>query len=547
MPYHWDDRRRYNADCSRLEKTYERLLRYTSAALNEHHGTDHSVRYWRVLVGPWLYMFTNVLFDRWTMVHETDAFDIEETLLLETPLSDLIPSALSGLLFQDVEWNHYVFGRAIEHQCRISCQRVPAKEHRSVNSGALRRPSLRRAARVAVRDAVCASLAMFTRNDEAMVIRSFLPRSTELRLQLTLGQLPKLWTVPHMESVPPDLSLRRRFTITSDERDPFVQFATLLISDLIPTAYLEGYQQLRRASERLPWPSRPRVIFTSNLFLNCEVFQEWAAAKSEAGHPLVIGQHGGLAGVGQYVQGEDHQVGIADRYLTWGWKDSRRQLYPAAILTNIGKPLDTWNPSGNLLLVTVPIQLFSFRSMSCPVGSNQSARFVKEQIQYAEALEEPPLSKLTVRIQEDRDRIMGTAYIDRWKRAVPGVEIDPSTTPIERRLRRCRLFVYTYNSTGFLETLARNIPTVMFWDPWYFELRTDAQPYFDALAEAGVFHETPESAAHHTNQVWDDVSEWWYRPVVQKARRVFCEQYARMPTNPHRVLKEALLTVPIRR
>lgn len=547
VPYHWDDRCRYDADCDHLDSVYEELLRSTSTALNAHHGTDHSARYWRLLIGPWLYMFTHALFDRWTMVYKaSDAYEIEGTLIRDIPLASTISPMVSVALFQDITWNHYLFGRVIEYQDRIPRQRIPAPEESPMMPMSRARRTLRSAAQVALRDAGCTLLAQLTKSNEAMIIGSYLPRREEIKLHLALGQVPKLWTAPHMDAVPPDLSQRLRLIIASDGGDAFFRFAAAMVQEQIPTVYLEGYRNLKRAAERLPWPSRPKVIFTSNLHIFCEVFQEWAAGKTEAGCPLVIGQHGGFIGIGKRVAGDDHQVKISDRFLTWGWRDDRPQVHPTLILTNVGKPIATWNPRGNLLLTTVPIHLFTFRSQSYPVGPNQSASFVGEQIRFAGALEDPIRGSLTLRIPEAIDKRIGTSCVERWKDAVPGVEIDPSTEPIERALRRCRLFVYTYNSTGFLETLARNIPTVVFWNPWYFELRASAQPYFELLANARIYHETPESAAQHVNHIWNDVSEWWHQPAVQHARRTFCEQYARMPKNPLRVLKEALLTAPVR-
>ena len=546
VPYHWDDRQKYGDDCRHLQSLYEDLLCRTSAALNEHHGTDHSTRYWRILVGPWLYMFTHALFDRWTMVQTAaDAYEIDETLVCEFPLARIIPSDLRASLSHDVAWDQYLFGKAIEYQNKIPWQRIPAFEEGPAAPRPWERPTLRRAARIALRDVISSLLGQFTKSDEAMIIRSYLPRLEEMKLELALGQVPKLWRAPHVEAVPPDLPRRRQLKIPSDGTDVFVQFAASMIAEQIPTVYLEGYRNLRRAAERLPWPRRPKVIFTSNLFVYCEVFQEWAAVKTEAGYPLVIGQHGGLLGVGKRVAGEDHQIQISDRYLTWGWRDNRPHVHPAVIFTTVNKPLATWNPSGNLVLVTVPVRLFAFRSMSWPVGPNQSAKFIGEQLRFAQALDEPIRSSLTVRIDQALDKKLRTFYVERWRDAVPGVEIDPTIEPIERLLRNCRVFVYTYNSTGFLETLARNIPTVMFWNPWYFELRPSAQPYFDLLAQARIYHETPESAAQHVTQIWDDVAEWWNEPAVQQARRTFCEQYARMPTNPLGVLKEALVSVPV--
>ena len=131
------------------------------------------------------------------------------------------------------------------------------------------------------------------------------------------------------------------------------------------------------------------------------------------------------------------------------------------------------------------------------------AAFLAEQIRFARSLPDAVRGALTVRIDAAADRRDRTCYIDRLKDGLPGIDIDPSTRPIEGPMRRCRLFVYTYNSSGFLESLARNIPTVMFWNPWYFELRSSAQPYFDLLSAARIFHDTPEGAARHVAEVWE--------------------------------------------
>ena len=547
VPYHWDDRQRYADDCRYIESVYEELLRGTSAALNEHHNVDHSPRYWRILVGLWLQMFVHVLFDRWATVTNAATCEIEGALIRDFHPATTIPPDLNGALRADsVAWSEYLFGQAIEYQDRIPWQRSPAPEEAPATPAPPPRRAPRRSAASGLHTIASSLLVPFTRRNESMIIRSYLPRLEEVKLQLLLGQVPKLWKVPHVEPVAPDMQRRRQLTIATDSADAFVRFAASMVPLQIPTVYVEGYRGLKGAAERLPWPSRPRVIFTTSLYTFCEVFQEWAAVKAEAGCPLVLGQHGGFVGTGKWSAGEDHQIAISDRFLTWGWQDGRPQAHPAVIVTNVNKPLGTWNVAGRLLLVTVPVRLLSYKSFSWPVGPNQSASFVREQLQFAAALAEPIRASLTVRIDRAVDRKACTSYIERWQDAFPAVEIDPSTEPIERRLRDCRLFVYTYNATGFLETLGRNIPTVMFWNPHYFELRPAAQPYFDLLAQARIFHETPESAAQHVTSIWEDVAEWWNRPAVQQARRTFCQQYARMPAHPLRVVSRALRNVPVR-
>jgi len=39
---------------------------------------------------------------------------------------------------------------------------------------------------------------------------------------------------------------------------------------------------------------------------------------------------------------------------------------------------------------------------------------------------------------------------------------------------------------------------------------------------------------------WDNISEWWESPNVQKARKTFCDKYARMEKHPIRTMKRLL-------
>ena len=63
--------------------------------------------------------------------------------------------------------------------------------------------------------------------------------------------------------------------------------------------------------------------------------------------------------------------------------------------------------------------------------------------------------------------------------------------------------------------------------PTHLELRDSAKPYFELLKEAGIFHETPESAAYHIIKIWDNVDKWWTSKPVSDAVNQFCERFSK--------------------
>jgi putative transferase (TIGR04331 family) len=73
LPYHWEDRTRLYTDYRTIDTVYEQTLEMLSGILNTLHGENHSIRYWRIIVGPWLNAFIGILYDRYLSICAAEA------------------------------------------------------------------------------------------------------------------------------------------------------------------------------------------------------------------------------------------------------------------------------------------------------------------------------------------------------------------------------------------------------------------------------------------------------------------------------------------
>ena len=110
LSYHWDDRKKMDSDYQYLEGVYERTLISLSHKLNEIHKTNHTINYWRILIGPWLGCFIHIVFDRWSSISKAiDVYEINEVAVYNNEqVLSLIPFDTLNffhLLTYD-EWNH---------------------------------------------------------------------------------------------------------------------------------------------------------------------------------------------------------------------------------------------------------------------------------------------------------------------------------------------------------------------------------------------------------------------------------------------------------
>lgn len=531
VPYHWDDRKKLHQDYLYLQNVYEELLAGLSVQLNALHGVDHSIRYWRILVGPWLGYFIQMLFDRWTMLrHAIAGFDIEGTRVVSGEQSSLVPNDTEGFLALCITdaWNEAICGELLEWMgVPIEPVAGHAADDESLSRSAYRIGLKRRLKRALAR-AASGIFGMLGSEREYFFITSYLPIKQDLLLQWRLGQIPKLWHSVKSPAAVANQAARRQQAVIPGDVNDFPAIARTMALRHIPTAYREGYRSLLAVTQKLPWPRQPKAIFTSNSWASDDVFKAWAADKAEGGAPLLIGQHGGSYGIALWGFTEDHQIAIADRFLTWGWTQAdQRKVVPVGNFKGFGKA-QTTDKHGVALMVEMVMPRTSHHMYSVPVA-HQWLGYFEDQCRFVQALPQHLRDQLLVRLYTID---YGQCQRQRWQDRFPSIRLDEGLQPMAKLIARSRLYISTYNATTYLETMSLNIPTIMFWNPEHWELRASAVLAFEKLKAAGIFHETPESAARQMADVWDDVDGWWQSDAIQIVRREFCERYANVPVRP---------------
>ncbi len=524
-PYHWDDRGQAATDYRYLCEVYERLLSDLASDLNLQHGTKRSVRSWRILVGPWLGYFVQMLYSRWRSIKSVvSSSDLSGTVVLEGIEQDLVPADMVEFtrLYTGEEWNHFIYAEILQRVGGVDLERVP-----HVVGGAPdlppSSPSLnwRSEPRTAVLAAWSRLVASRVRDDGVVLVAPFMSWPDELSIYPRFRQVPMVWGLVPMTTVVTTAE-ERNWQMTGEPANRFERFVRDLIPRQIPSAYIEGFAPVETALDEGSWPARPKLIFTSNAHYNNDLFKAWAARSVDQGTRLVTGQHGGNFGVAEYYFAEEHERSIADAYLTWGWSDPMDdRAVPVGQLFG-RRPLGVrHSEQPTALLVTAVGPRNSYHMMSQP-HAGQWLGYLEDQFAFVEALTGDLRSSLLVRLYKTD---YGWDQLERWSDRCPDVETEEGYTPIRDLLLHTRVVLCTYNATTFLESFAMDIPTIMFWNPEHWELRQDAVLAFELLEDAGLLFRRPADAARKLSEVWDDVDDWWTSAPVRSARQQFCELY----------------------
>jgi putative transferase (TIGR04331 family) len=528
-----------------VEALSRRLLTELTDVLNEFHGTTHTRRYWHIVLGHWLQRYVTLVFNRYSNLEQAlKNFGTLETSLFDAP--DYSLAANDSLAFiwacSNDEWNHVLYGKILNFLGGVKTELIPG-----VLNGVNRfkqaddsRPGLRSGAKRLALNALNHVLPKLSRKRDAFIVKSYLPLWEEIKLQLRLGQYPQLWNSPALHEFPPDVLARQMFSVEAGNATGFERFVRTQLGSMIPTCYLEGYAQLVRQVESLPWPSQPRHIFTSNCFDTDEVFKVWTGLKVEKGAPYFTGQHGNNYGTHVcYGNASWPERSASDRFITWGdLEGDQGGNSPAFLFKTAGVKPRQFDPAGGVLLVEY---MLDHRLLVGDIHHHHHL-YQEAQFRFAKHLPDRIHSRLTVRLHA---AFRHGSWCDdqRWKDRSPETRVEPGVLPIQKLIKQSRLVVHSYDSTGTLETLALDIPTLCFWWGGLDHVLPAMRPYYEMLRSAGILVESPEQAAEFVKSRWDIIGEWWGSEEVQHARQTFCQQFARTDKTPISTLSRLLRTL----
>lgn len=290
----------------------------------------------------------------------------------------------------------------------------------------------------------------------------------------------------------------------------------VLLPLYLPVALLEGFSDYRKAVLDCSVP-RPKAIYSANALHSHLTFKLLASEWRQHGTQLLYHQHGGCYGIDRFHAIEGFETRVSDRYYTWGWQQKDAPHV---------KPLSAPPPNAprrlrrHILLCCVDYPRVFYRLQFQPMpGTIQIMH--RETCEFLAAL--PDRKKLLIR---PYPQDYGWGFVDMMRKAAPDATFDAHRGRSAVRYAESRLVIHNYLATGWLETLALDIPTVCFYDSGTYAFREAAQPYIDALERVGVLHCSGIAAARFVTELGNHPEKWWNQPDVQEVRRNFVEHYA---------------------
>ncbi|MDC3000940.1 LIC12162 family protein, partial [Candidatus Pelagibacter sp.] len=524
---------------TKVKQLEEKIFPDLVNIMNRYHGYDYDQRFWEIILGHWFKMFIPLAFKKISTLKKAfDIYNISGTTITENENYKLATQDYGSSIdaLYDEQWSHFFSCHIIK---LLNINNFPLeilKEDSNLSYFSNNKKNsldkfyfLKKNIKKFGYLGYTTIARKFVKENDAFIINSYLPFKEEIKIEISLGQLPQLWTRHKLKlNKKPNNQLRNDLARSFEfkQENDIDRIISILLFELLPICYLEGFEDLKKITESVSWPKFPKFIFTSNNFHSDEVFKLWSAIKVQNGTKYFIGQHGNNYGTlkNSFPRIEEK---TADKFFTWGWKNNLQKFVPAFIFKTAAKKQKKYDKKGKLLLIES-----SFNEKYSYWDSYfEFIEYFEDQKKFISNIDKDPRKNLILKLDPNCIYKSFNEY-NRWLEFDPNIKIELRNYNIFKLISKSRIVVHSYDSTGILETLSLNIPTVAFWQNNLDHLCDNVKSDYRLLLDAGIIHLSAKSASEKINQIWNDVDSWWNQNIVQDARKKFIEIYARNNNNP---------------
>jgi putative transferase (TIGR04331 family) len=524
--YNWDDRKKFLEDYKYLNKLYSKVLNNLSIYLNNVHNVNYSLRYWKILISPWLITFLQISFERYTNLSfflKNQKYKNFETIILKIKPEKILPNTyeeFSRLILSDT-WNHYLYSRLIEYKkfnFKINKNYKKFNNEEKFEEYIENKKSKHN---ILYNFTVNFIESLFSKS-KLLFSESYLGYKYDIKLAFKYFNFPR-FSVGTSNTPKNKNAFLRNKKINIKTMNVFEEFIKDHLIEFMPKSFLENFDTIGKQSKNMFWPKSPKIIFTSHFMTKTLQSRYTADCIETQNSKLILGQHGGVYGQYLFSSMENYELDICDKYLSWGWTyKNNKKIIPFGMIKDL-KEIEYNNKNSNLLMILRSQPRYTHRLNSYS-GTNQIRKYYLENVNLCKKLDKNIVkNNLIIRLHS---RKFGWDEDKFFKKKFESIKIDLGYKKIKELFSSAKLVLHTYVGTGYLETLYQNIPTVIYANLNDCLLNKKTLDSLKVLKKAKIFHNDYKSAAKFINSNWNNINEWWNSDICKKARKKYCSYYA---------------------
>jgi putative transferase (TIGR04331 family) len=270
----------------------------------------------------------------------------------------------------------------------------------------------------------------------------------------------------------------------------------------------------------IPFPKSPKKIFTSLGFNRSTIMDRYISRKLENGSLLILAQHGGNYFQHKFHYDTIYEPNISDKYLTWG-NVNQKNTTPVGILKKLNNT--KFNPKKIILEVRMRK---GYSRLKIDSGYLENKKYIEELCKFFKSIRNSKINRnLYVKLHSTKWLWNEKKQFERYN---PNLKFLDEKKKMIDEMNSAKLIIHTFCSTGHLESLAANIPTVILFtnDIKFYDKKSNK--YFFKFKKNGILHTNNISLFKFLNKIdtKEKINQWWGSKKIQNLLDNYRHDYA---------------------
>jgi len=509
-----DDRKIRVDSFKSCDYIYQSVIKDLSKNLNKINEVDWCVNSWSIVLGGWLRRFIYIIFYKFNILKNIlSKYHIDNVYLANSSTNELTSheSAFIHDLSIDDDWNHLLNSKIFSY---ISANKYINKKYIDIDKKNFyekktffekvnnNKDLLKKAAKD-----IFSMLKVLSSKNDSLILNSYLPLVKEKQLELLFFQIPKFFKLQKINYKRYDQKIREKLNIK--KRCLHVEkIVRDYIPTYLPTYVLENFKEVLSASKKVGYPLSPKFIFTSNSFEHNELFKFYVAEIKNTNKNVkyFIGQHGG-AYITQIDNNYSNEVLTCDYFLSWGEK----KFNHVNTLPLFNLKLPKKRNKRKREFISLIFRSLGYQCVPYSRISEGKKEFILAN-SFLENLPENLKNFIYLKFHDtfyERPNNFLHHLID--YKIYKNCEFMNYKEVIEQS----KIVCFCYDSTGFLENISSQIPSVCLYPDIFNKLNEDCIVYYQDLKNAKIIFDNEKDLITHLQNIWPDVDAWWESENVQ--------------------------------
>lgn len=519
------------------ENLYNRLLEDLIIHLNQNDKFKWNKRSWEIFLGPWLNRYVTIIYDRYSVINYVlKKYKINSVKLIRDKRFNLLQQNLLDfrIISQEDDWNLKLFSKLyLNYFDNKKIKKIFLKSKSSNKIFGEEKTIKIKFWKLKFNYLINYLIKKYNSLFNLIFYKTSINNKKSIFLLLLIKK--KLFFPYNFNFKLPKiiyLSKKRNKKIYSKFKLTKVEIILReMLFELMPYYYLESIKNLKYLNKNLILPPEKNVkIFTSNSLWLDGIFKFWLANAISKNSKLNCFQHGCNYGVTKYSYAEKTEIKLSNSFYTWGWNNNKKNVKNFFSIRSLFQKEFKKNKTNKILVVLS--NCFKYVSYhNTGTFSSRRSLIYFDLIQkicagsfndYKIYLRSPPHDKISFNIEK------------KIKKLFRQVKFDEGNKNFIDACNNYKLILHTKDSTGFLETLALNKPTMLILPKKIYQnnFRKSALQDYKDLEKVNIVFNSFDKFNNFIKQKNFDIDTWWNAKKTQKVKNLFCNKYCRRTGSP---------------